>query len=381
MYAGLEKAKQLRPDIVLADVSMPFMDGLGMIEEIKKVLPDALFAIVTGYGEFEYAKRGMQLGVKHYVVKPVDDKELLDNVKDMVRELESRLKKQNEYQSLVFWADKNARENQRSFLQMLLAGDEQITMERFLYECENLQLPIQNGGYAVCCLRVEVGSPINPTPLQWEEKIRKMMEEELETKNYVLHCTTKCLRILFFDMAAHEWDEMQMQILMQKLQVKCMQELVCTVVVGTGSYCLDYTEIPQSCKEAEESMSTAATSDLVMRMLQYVHANYADPDLTLQKIADALFSNYSYLSAQFAKEIGMSASQYLSRFRMTKAAHELRSGRDNMVQIAAEVGYTDVKYFYRCFKKEFEITPYQYIEMLKKNQSSAEPEQTCGDKE
>jgi AraC-like DNA-binding protein len=65
----------------------------------------------------------------------------------------------------------------------------------------------------------------------------------------------------------------------------------------------------------------------------------------------------------------MSASQYISRFRMTKAANDLRSGKDNMVQIACDVGFTDVKYFYRCFKKEFEITPYQYIEMLRKNKT------------
>ena len=36
-----------------------------------------------------------------------------------------------------------------------------------------------------------------------------------------------------------------------------------------------------------------------------------------------------------------------------------------MVEIACASGYTDVKYFYRCFKKEFGITPYQYIEILK----------------
>lgn len=69
----------------------------------------------------------------------------------------------------------------------------------------------------------------------------------------------------------------------------------------------------------------------------------------------------------------MSASQYISRFRMTKAANDLRSGKDNMVQIACDVGFTDVKYFYRCFKKEFEITPYQYIEMLRKNKSQENP--------
>lgn len=364
---GVLKAKELAPDIIFADVSMPFMDGLQMIEEIQKDLPEAVFVIVTGYSEFEYAKRGMELGVKCLIVKPVSDKELIDRIGQLVRELDEKKKVKKEYTSLRFWADKNARSNQRDFLEMLLAGNNEITTERFLYECENLQLPIQNGGYAVCCLRVNNCAPISLTPLEWEEKIQKMLENELKTRNYVLHCSPKCLRIVFFDIPAQAWDEIQIRALMQKLQIKCMRELVCTVVAGVGTYCLDYTELPQSCMEAENSMQEIITSDLIARMLQYIHENYADADLTLYKIAEALYSNYSYLSAQFAKEIGLSASQYISRFRMTKAADALRSGVDNMVRIACDVGYTDVKYFYRCFKKEFGVTPYQYMEMLRKN--------------
>jgi len=371
--AGVEKAKELQPDIILADVNMPFMNGLEMIEQIQKFLPDTLFALITGYGEFEYAKRGMELGVKYYVVKPVDDKELMKNLTQMAQELDARKERKNEYASLRFWADKNARENQRKFLEMLLDGTEKIANERFFYECENLQLPIQNGGYAVCCLRVTIGSPINPTVLEWEEKIQKMLDAEAEMQNYVLHCSPKCMRILFFNIAPQEWDEIRMRALMQRLQIKCMHEMVCTVVAGVGKYCRDYTEIPASCAEAEEAMIMITTSDLIMRMLSYIHENYADPDLTLHKIADALYSNYSYLSAQFTKELGMSASQYISRFRMTKAANDLRCGKDNMVQIACDVGFTDVKYFYRCFKKEFEITPYQYIEMLRKNKTKDTP--------
>lgn len=362
---GLEKAKTLKPDIVLADVSMPFMDGLEMIREIQKVLPDTVFAVVTGYDEFEYAKSAMELGVKYFLLKPADDAELVKAISQMTAELDTRKEQKKEYMSLRFWADKNAQNNQRDFLEMLLDGNEEITTDRFFYECEHLDLPIQNGGYAVCSLRVDYCAPINLTEQEWEQKIQKMLAPELDTQNYVMHCNSKDLRILFFDMPEQSWDEIEMQALMQKIQIKCMRELVCTVVAGVGCYCLDYTEIPQSCAKAEASMVEITTSDLVARMLDYIHENYADSDLTLHKISTALYSSYSYLSAQFTKEVGVSASQYISRFRMTKAASALQNGEDNMVQIAYNVGFTDVKYFYRCFKKEFDLTPYQYIEVLR----------------
>ena len=57
---------------------------------------------------------------------------------------------------------------------------------------------------------------------------------------------------------------------------------------------------------------------------------------------------------------------------MTKAADALRNGEENMIEIACSVGYTDVKYFYRCFKKEFGITPYQYVDILKATKERTE---------
>lgn len=100
---GIEKAMELKPDIVLADINMPFMDGLDMIMNLQKVLPDTLYSIVTGYSEFEYAKRGIDLGVTHFILKPVDDEELIKNIQHMAAILDERREKEREYERLRFW--------------------------------------------------------------------------------------------------------------------------------------------------------------------------------------------------------------------------------------------------------------------------------------
>ena len=68
--------KDKKPDVVLADISMPYMDGLEAISECKKYSPMTQYVIVTGFSEFEYAKRAIHLGVNEYLLKPVDSQKL-----------------------------------------------------------------------------------------------------------------------------------------------------------------------------------------------------------------------------------------------------------------------------------------------------------------
>jgi len=77
---GLEKIKKYKPDIVIADINMPVMDGLEMLEKsIEAYGYDAI--IVTSYEEFEYARRGISLGVTEYLLKPIDYNKLYDAIR------------------------------------------------------------------------------------------------------------------------------------------------------------------------------------------------------------------------------------------------------------------------------------------------------------
>ena len=64
------------PDIVLTDIRMPEKDGLDMISEIRKELPDCKVIIITGYDQFQYASRAIKLAVFDYILKPIDNEEI-----------------------------------------------------------------------------------------------------------------------------------------------------------------------------------------------------------------------------------------------------------------------------------------------------------------
>lgn len=108
---ALEHIRSQKPDIVITDIRMPMMDGLDLIEAAREICPDTYYIILTGYAEFEYAKRAMKLQVVDYLLKPVDP--------DALEELLCKLK-----EKLLLHSEKDIRE----YLSQNLYRDSEMTV-------------------------------------------------------------------------------------------------------------------------------------------------------------------------------------------------------------------------------------------------------------
>ncbi|NRF95305.1 response regulator transcription factor [Paenibacillus frigoriresistens] len=76
---GAEGARlciELQPDIAIVDVKMPVMDGIQMIEEVRKAGGETDFIVLSGYSEFGYAQRAIEQGVNSYLLKPIEQEDL-----------------------------------------------------------------------------------------------------------------------------------------------------------------------------------------------------------------------------------------------------------------------------------------------------------------
>lgn len=100
-HTGYRKALTLKPDLIISDVRMPTLSGLDMIKNLQSAQCDAKFIILSGHIEFEYAKKGMELGVKYYVIKPVEEEELQTAVLGVIKEIEDDKKKNEVWEQLV----------------------------------------------------------------------------------------------------------------------------------------------------------------------------------------------------------------------------------------------------------------------------------------
>ncbi len=84
---ALEVIEREQPDIVFADVRMPVMDGLELASIISKRYPDIKVVIVSGYEEFEYARKALSVGVTHYLTKPVEANLLVEVVYKVIEQI------------------------------------------------------------------------------------------------------------------------------------------------------------------------------------------------------------------------------------------------------------------------------------------------------
>ena len=90
-----------KPDIVITDIKMPGLDGLELSEYIAKALPDAKVIIITGYQEFEYAKRAISLGVVDLILKPIDNVNLENILSVAIGKIKQEQEQRRYHQKLL----------------------------------------------------------------------------------------------------------------------------------------------------------------------------------------------------------------------------------------------------------------------------------------
>lgn len=104
--AAINIVDTLRPDIVIMDINMPLMNGLEVIQILKRKYPKTAFVIVSGYDDFEYCREALRLKIVDYILKPVNFEEfgdVIDNLKiSMYRDEEESATEKSQDNQLIF---------------------------------------------------------------------------------------------------------------------------------------------------------------------------------------------------------------------------------------------------------------------------------------
>jgi two-component system, response regulator YesN len=85
---ALEFVKKQKVDIVITDVTMPILSGIGFLKKAQKESIFFRFIVLSGYQEFEYVKESIQMGAENYLIKPINKEELIETLKKCIKEFE-----------------------------------------------------------------------------------------------------------------------------------------------------------------------------------------------------------------------------------------------------------------------------------------------------
>ncbi|HEX2946739.1 MAG TPA: response regulator [Clostridia bacterium] len=119
-FEGIDKARVLRPDIIITDIKMPGMDGLKMSQSIREFLPGVKIIILTGYDDFNLARAAINMDANAYILKPVEEEELMEALKRVMDEYLSSTKKREERKMLEVLLDESQVAVRRELLLALL---------------------------------------------------------------------------------------------------------------------------------------------------------------------------------------------------------------------------------------------------------------------
>lgn len=399
---AIELAEERRPNIVFMDVQMPGIQGLEALKEIRRLLPDAKFVLVTAYDSFHYAQEALTLGVKEYIVKPASREQVASLLRRLADELDREKASRAEQLTLKSKVStlQPLVENELALIlmvdQVLGSSPEELAdwLDFPLEDCRCLVIAFP--GHDMASDRQPVYETIRRTAKSFGPCL---------VSSIVEHHLAVFLRKP--PQAADDWKEEPLRFA-QKLS-DAVQPLVKTEIsVGIGSLqsgadglrqsyfeavfastCSDQVclfddlkqggrqQMPERGAEREgwqnyvlsalqriRDIREEQTSTVIDRAKQYIRQHFAE-DLSLEEAAETVHLNPFYFSKLFKQHVGETFIDYLTGLRIDRAKQLMEEQDLSLKEVSYQVGYKDPNYFSRVFKKVTGVAPSEYRSQLK----------------
>ncbi len=136
-----------KPDLLITDIKMPFMDGLTLARLAKKELPNLKIVILSGYDDFNYAKQAISIGVEDYLLKPITKKALIERLSEIRSRYEDEKTQKEYYEKFLREMQAYEKNSSRDFFEALVRGS-MDTMEVYK-KAEKIGLDIVAEAYNI----------------------------------------------------------------------------------------------------------------------------------------------------------------------------------------------------------------------------------------
>ena len=427
---AMDKISGWYPDVIIADINMPEIDGLSMLEQISARLPLCRFIIASGHEDQEYLMRTLKLHVADYLTKPIDKAYLIRRLKEISCDLQA----QNRHVLLLI-------------RMMLFQGNHSPVQEITL---EKIRRLFPSPGFALCTVPLSLGEAqakqaritayfeschifaqnnwsvflLNYSARIGKEEISGIFREILpgiscgislfwaDTETWSplpelsvhlqaalcgqilsLRTLLPAIRVLMFEDSISDYlndacdpdvdpSENFLLIFAESLSA---YTLTAGIALPTETI-LQLYHSQSGCEGDNRSFAAflektlnfwydsitptehASYSSKIASACEYMNSRYAE-DISLEQTAESVSINPSYLSYIFKKETGITFLQYLTNIRLQKACELMRKEPGlSLDAVSAATGYHSASYFHKIFRGKFGMSPRQWLQRERKDE-------------
>ncbi|MFS9059040.1 response regulator [Streptococcus infantis] len=388
---ALDYVREHPVDIVISDVNMPDKTGLEMIQEMKDLLPDAYYILLSGYQEFDYVKKAMNLSVVDYLVKPVDKVELghllekiVTQLREKVQEPEILSQQLDEEAFLAYLTQKEnwwiglSKEKQGNFVipYYVLGQDWQIVLADQEFE-----------GLLVMPFEVPYQSNFE----KWKRDVEKTLfygSVNLDQSESLFSYYEPIYRVIIQGNLQQIIDELTLleKIVLENTPRVSITKQLFTQFVMDVFHLFEHLKADDMTDIVKNIHAITTFEDLVaytketltsffgqyrmnenvVSVLEVIGRDYKK-ELSLKDISKDLFINPVYLGQLIKKETNSTFAELLNKQRIKAAQQLLLSTNDSIEDICYTVGYSNVGYFYKVFRKLCGKSPKAYRKQVETN--------------
>ena len=184
---ALPLIKKLKPDLLITDIKMPFMDGLTLCKVVKKELPDIKIVILSGYDDFNYAKEAIGIGVEDYLLKPITKNAFLERLCEIRSRYEHEKSQREYYEQFHREMQEYEQNSSRDFFEGLISGT--MDMGEMYERADKLGLDIVAEAYNILIFTLEsenAAAGQSETYSEWEVRAWEKIEGLFADHSYAM---------------------------------------------------------------------------------------------------------------------------------------------------------------------------------------------------
>lgn len=304
-------------DLVITDIRMPKMDGIELLQRVRQHHPGIRVVLLSDFGDFTYAKQGFLSGALDYLTKPVDTEELaklLYRTGQLIREEQAELSAAHTEEHPE---EQEAEEEIRHVSKLLREG--------------HLQL----ASFAEKAV---------------DRIIALLSHDEITASRMIRKLTRETFRSAF---RCYKWLPLFLDV--RSLMEPHLASYDDFITLKTA-----YMQAVRRIAELLSKLHHIGSGSVAVDKICDCVLNHVDKEVSVRFLAEALFMNKTYVSEVFKDKTGIPLTEYMSMVKMERAKLLLEDDKLKIYEISDKLGFKDVEYFSRVFKKHTGQTPTNY---------------------